>query len=399
MANPTDHYKLNGLDVHGTIWQTVADATARFAISLEAADLGKDVLQSDTGDVYKLIVDTGVNQASSWVNLSAAAAGGQAITVTDEGGAPLTTNLESLDFVGAAVQATNVGDGVTITVIAGTDASELVVTCLKGTVGTINIGEVVYVTGYNLGLSAVEVELADASAAGTMPGFGIARTSFTNGATGVVVASGELNDIDTSTWSVGDSLYVSETPGELIDTKPTGAALIQKIATVSRSNVSNGIIQVVGAGRSNDVPNIPENQLWLGDSSGVATPTARAGIDTDATTHAGTTTGNPHSVEGIELLDGTSADNKVLETDGAGGFTLIDTPTGAAWLEDAFTPTLGQITFILSQAPTEPVSLSLHANGVEAVVAVDYTISGTTLTWLNTEFSFETDDEVVIQYK
>jgi hypothetical protein len=98
-------------------------------------------------------------------------------------------------------------------------------------------------------------------------------------------------------------------------------------------------------------------------------------------------------------VDGTSADNKVLETDGAGSFTLIDTPTGAAWLEDTYVPTLGQVTFILSQAPTEPVSVSLHANGIEAVETVDYTLSGTTLTWLNTEFSFETDDGVVIQYK
>jgi hypothetical protein len=62
-------------------------------------------------------------------------------------------------------------------------------------------------------------------------------------------------------------------------------------------------------------------------------------------------------------------------------------------------PTLGQITFILSQAPTEPDSLSLHANGIEAVETADYTLSGVTLTWLNTEFSFETDDGVVIQYK
>jgi hypothetical protein len=43
--------------------------------------------------------------------------------------------------------------------------------------------------------------------------------------------------------------------------------------------------------------------------------------------------------------------------------------------------------------------VSLHANGIEAVETDDYTLSGTTLTWLNTEFSFETDDGVVIQYK
>ena len=394
MANPTDHYQLNGLDVHGTIWQTVADAAALAALTPAAEDVGKDVFQTDNSTVHKL-VESG---PAVWKDITAGAGGGQAITVTEEGGAPLTTNLASLDYVGAAITATNVGDDVTITIIAGTDASELVVTVLKGSVGTIAIGDVVYVTGYNLGLSAVEVELADSSVAGTMPGFGITRTSFTNAATGIVVASGELNDVDTTgtsegeTWAVGEPLYVSETPGELTNVKPSGVALIQKIATVSRVNAVNGILQVVGAGRSNDVPNIPEDQLWLGNASGVATPTSRAGIDTAAAPAV-------HTHDGIDLTDGTSASNKILETDGAGGFTLVDTPSGAPWLEDAFTPTLGQITFILSQAPTEPISLMMNVNGVEVEETADYTLSGVTLTWLNTEFSMETSDGVVIQYK
>jgi hypothetical protein len=71
----------------------------------------------------------------------------------------------------------------------------------------------------------------------------------------------------------------------------------------------------------------------------------------------------------------------------------------APWLEDAFTPTAGQVTFILSQAPTDAASLSLHVNGIEAIETDDYTVSGTTLTWLNSIFSMETDDAVVIKYK
>lgn len=82
MANPTDHYKLSGLDVHGTIWQEAADATERLALSLVALDQGKDVLQLDTGHVYKLIVDTGVNEAASWVDIAASGTGSEVNNLT-----------------------------------------------------------------------------------------------------------------------------------------------------------------------------------------------------------------------------------------------------------------------------------------------------------------------------
>jgi len=44
---------------------------------------------------------------------------GSAITVTDEGGAPLTTDVQSFDFVGGGVTATSVGDDVTVTIAPG----------------------------------------------------------------------------------------------------------------------------------------------------------------------------------------------------------------------------------------------------------------------------------------
>ena len=356
MSTFINHVDLVTTDIHSLRRWVHANSTERLAESVAASDIGKLSHQTDDDSLHVLVSTT----PSVWKDITAEAA-------------------------------------------AASDAEDLIITATKGSVGTIAIGEAVYITGYNLGLSAISVEPANAGSASTMPAIGIARTSFTNANTGVLVASGELTGQDTTgngeAWAVGEALYVSTTDGVLTDVRPDGTALVQKVATVNRVNASTGVIQVVGAGRSNDVPNIPEDQLWLGNASGVATPTARAGIDTDSATHIGTTTGNPHDVEGIELLDGTSASTKVLQTDGTGGFALIDTPTGAAWLEEAITPTLGQITFILSQAPTEPASLSLHANGIEAKETDDYTLSGTTLTWLNSEFSFETNDDIVIKYK
>jgi len=46
------------------------------------------------------------------------------------------------------------------------------------------------------------------------------------------------------------------------------------------------------------------------------------------TTHRGTVTGNPHAVSGDELNSDAQPAGKIIETDGAGGFVYLDTPSG-----------------------------------------------------------------------
>jgi hypothetical protein len=163
------------------------------------------------------------------------------------------------------------GDGSGLTNLpsaASTDA--VTVTAKKSTAGTINVGQVVHLVGFSS--PDYTVELADADNPALMPAIGIATTTITDSAAGTVIVSGRATGIDTSAYSAGDSLYVSTTPGAITSTKPTGTALIQRIGEVASSAVS-GIIQFTGAGRSNDVPNIPNGELWIGNASGVATPT------------------------------------------------------------------------------------------------------------------------------
>ena len=152
---------------------------------------------------------------------------------------------------------------------------------LKGTAGTINAGQVVRITGYDGTNEVTTVELADASAAATMPAVGIAEEEITDSTAGSMVTLGQLVGQDTSMFSVGDELYVSETPGALTTTKPTGTALIQKIAEVARSDATGGILQVFATGRSNDLPNIPQTKFWLGDASGVPQPTTIEDLTAD----------------------------------------------------------------------------------------------------------------------
>jgi len=165
------------------------------------------------------------------------------------------------------------GDGSGLTNLPGAASTDAVtISAKKSTAGTINKGQPVYIVGYSS--PDHTVELADADNAATMPSIGIASSTITDSAAGTVVMSGAISGLNTDTWAVGDELYVSTTAGALTNSKPTGAtSAVQKVAQVVVDDVSVGRIQVFGAGRSNDVPNIAQDNLWIGNSSGVATST------------------------------------------------------------------------------------------------------------------------------
>lgn len=127
-------------------------------------------------------------------------------------------------------------------------------------------GNVVHVSGQTNGTPIVS--LADASDPSKMPAIGIATESAGMGDDVMVATYGHLNTTDTNAFSIGDDLYVSTTLGGFTNVKPTGTALIQKIAEVLSVGAS-GHIFIFGAGRTNDIPNIAKGSFWLGDSSGV----------------------------------------------------------------------------------------------------------------------------------
>jgi hypothetical protein len=144
----------------------------------------------------------------------------------------------------------------------------------KGSAGTITRGTPVYISAYNVGQNSYEVEIADQSDPAKMDAVGLAFDSITNSANSRVLLGGSLIDADTSGYSQGDKLYVAAAAGVnlpwLTATKPTTGA-IQMIATVSRSNASNGSLIVVGAGRENDIPHFSAvSKFWASDS-GAAT--------------------------------------------------------------------------------------------------------------------------------
>jgi len=126
-------------------------------------------------------------------------------------------------------------------------------------------GKAVYISGVTG--STPLVTLADNSAASSMSAHGVVDSDISNNTDGTIVIFGVLESVDTSSFAEGDTLYVG-TSGNLTATKPTGTALIQNIGVVVRSNASNGSILIEGAGRSNDIPNLPNREVFIGDATG-----------------------------------------------------------------------------------------------------------------------------------
>jgi len=202
-------------------------------------------------------------------------------------------------------------------------ATELQFTAINNTGSTITKGSAVYVSGHT---TETQVADADNTSASTMPAFGIAKDDIANGATGTIVISGEISGVDMSAFSVGDELYVG-TAGALTATKPTGTALIQKIGKVTKAAAS-GELLVIGAGRTNDLPNLPDGNIWIGDSSGVPQDkTLTAGTNVTITEDATTVTIAATGAGGATDLDGLS-DVTITGTPGAGEVLINNATTG-----------------------------------------------------------------------
>ena len=120
---------------------------------------------------------------------------------------------------------------------------------------TISKGDVVYVAGTHSSGKPI-IELADNNGTNTYPAIGLVHADIADGTDGDVIISGQLADVDTSSFSAGAALYLDSTAGALTTTRPTASTeKVQKVGLVTRSHASNGSILIIGAGRTNDINN------------------------------------------------------------------------------------------------------------------------------------------------
>jgi len=154
---------------------------------------------------------------------------------------------------------------------------------------TLTRGSPVYISGYHVGTDNIQVDLADANVEAEMPAIGLIMNDIPHAANGFVTANGILNNVDTSAWSTGDKLYVSDTVGTLQNSKPTGVTWIQKMGTALRIHATLGNIDISGANRSNDLPQLLLDNLWLGNASGVPIESTPAQVRTALNLEDGST--------------------------------------------------------------------------------------------------------------
>ena len=231
--------------------------------------------------------------------------------------------------------------------------------------------------------NVLEVDVADNTSSSTMPAIGILTDTIADQAEGDCVAFGRVEGFSTSGYTEGDPIWVG-TNGGFTGTKPTGTAQIQRVGQIIKVHATNGSIEVFGAGRSNDVPNIPQDQLWLGNSSGVATPIA-------------------HTVENISNVTVNSKqDGQSLVWDAANNYWKNATVSGGGGSgsgtslsieRNVFTATANQTAFVISSAITSSSNTQVYIDGVYQSKD-NYTTSGSTVTF-NTGVPANSEVEVV----
>ena len=155
-------------------------------------------------------------------------------------------------------------------------------------------------------------------------------TTLAPSATGTGLISGEIIGVDTSLYPAGTIVYLGINGG-WTPTRPSGSAnSVQTLGVITRSsNNGRGIIfNQVG----NNLPNIQEGYLWVGDSNGVPTQIASSSLfdaNTSGTSGTGGTSGTD-GTSGIDGTNGTAGTSGVDGTNGTGGTSGIDGTNGTA---------------------------------------------------------------------
>ena len=119
---------------------------------------------------------------------------------------------------------------------------EMLVRCRNTTGSTILNGSPVYADGATGNRPLIK--LADASTVAESYIIGMTTEDISNNANGYVATRGLVRDVNTGAYSVGETLWLSETPGQYTNIPPTAPAMKVFVGMVIASHASNGVIGV-----------------------------------------------------------------------------------------------------------------------------------------------------------
>ena len=245
---------------------------------------------------------------------------------------------------------------------------------------TIFQGDPLYVTGEVGGVTTVG--RAQSGNIDKMPCVGVARTEITINTDGDMYVIGVLSGLPMNTLLPGasenDVVYVAPTGG-LTLIKPTGTNLIQNIGIVSKPT-GTGSIQVTAIGRSNDLPNVPQGNIWLGDSNSVPIALPIGGAGTVLTSNGTTASWSTGVANYLPLTGGTMTGSiSGVQSIEIGTQTLVIDGSG----DTTFDPSAGAFAYIDPLTGINNFNVSLMPAGVTAKVAlINLTATSSVSAWL-----------------
>jgi hypothetical protein len=222
---------------NGTVWQQIDNTDAVTSVNgqvgtviLGYADVGAFPATATTG-TGNVVLATGATQAnptiSNYENFTPTTAPSYS-----EGRVWYDNTEKALAFY---------NDSSTIAVHVGQD---LIVKVINNTGSTIANGSPVYITGTSSGQTYPNVALAKADVASTSSVIGLTNGAIANGAIGYVTSQGTIDNINTSTYTVGQVLYLSPySAGQLMNTLPPTGITVQ-VGVVTYVNSTTGHIYV-----------------------------------------------------------------------------------------------------------------------------------------------------------
>lgn len=206
---------------------------------------------SGSGDASGTTFDGSVARTISYNTLGAANSGANTnITSLDS----ITGGISSPDFVQFDTAATvtgavgklwyDSGDGSLVTRLKGNNVDlqvgqENVVLVYNGSGSTITKGKVVAVAGAQGQRPSVVLADADSEAL-SAPTLGVTAEDIANGAEGFVATFGVIRGIDTSAFTAGDDVYLSQTAGGFTATRPSAPAHTVFLGWIVKVNASSG---------------------------------------------------------------------------------------------------------------------------------------------------------------